>query len=163
MAPPALSHTVRQLALARARALPRPLVFTNGVFDLLHAGHVVYLQNARALGASLVVGLNSDVSARGLGKGRGRPLVDEADRALVVAALAAVSAVVLFDEPTPAALLDVLAPDVYVKGGDYRLEQLPEAQQVQRWGGRAVVLPFLPGRSSSSLVRRAQALAAPAD
>ena len=153
---------LRALALARAQALPRPLVFTNGVFDVLHAGHVLLLQNARQLGASLVVGINSDRSARQLGKGEGRPLVDETDRALVVAALAAVGAVLLFDEPTPARLLDLLRPEIYVKGGDYRLETLPEARQVQAWGGRAMVLPFLPGRSSTALIRRAQGLAAAA-
>lgn len=161
MVPASTDDSLRGDALAHARTLPRPLVFTNGVFDLLHAGHVTYLQAARALGASLVVGLNSDRSARGLGKGPGRPLVGEDDRALVVSALAAVSAVVLFDEPTPARLIDELAPDLYVKGGDYRLESLPEAQQVRLRGGRAMVLPYLPGRSSTGLLRAILAVALP--
>lgn len=140
--------------LAAARSLPRPMVLTNGVFDLLHCGHVRYLAQARALGASLVVGLNSDASARGLGKGPGRPLVPQADRACVLSALSAVSLVVLFDEPTPQALLEALRPEIYAKGGDYRLDELAEARQVQAWGGRAVVLPFLPGRSTTALVQQ---------
>jgi len=107
----------------RAARLPRPLVFTNGVFDLMHRGHVECLAAARREGASLVVGVNGDASVRGLGKGPLRPLMPEADRATVVAALEAVSLVVLFDEPTPAALIALLRLEVYVKGGDYRLAQ----------------------------------------
>src|SRR6516164_8823513 len=124
-----------QLA-SRVRALKRPLVFTNGVFDILHRGHVTYLAEARALGASLVLGLNSDVSARGLGKGPDRPLNGEADRACVLAALESVSLVTLFDESTPLALLEIVRPDVYVKGGDYDVETLAETALVRRWGGR---------------------------
>ena len=138
-------------ALAR---LPRPLVFTNGVFDLLHRGHVGYLAAARALGACLVVGLNSDASARGLGKGPGRPLNSELDRACVLGALQAVDAVLLFDEPTPLALLAICRPDIYVKGGDYDIETLPETALVRGWGGRALVLPFVPGYSTTALVQR---------
>src|SRR5476649_1270931 len=107
---------------------PRPMVFTNGVFDLLHSGHVVYLAAARALGASLLVALNSDVSARQLGKGPGRPLSSERDRALVIAALASVSYVTLFDETTPCELLRRCRPEVYVKGGDYDIEALEETR-----------------------------------
>ena len=138
-------------ALAR---LPRPMVFTNGVFDILHRGHVSYLVAARALGASLVVGLNSDASARGLGKGPDRPLNGERDRACVLGALEAVSAVVLFDEPTPVELLAELRPDTYVKGGDYDMEKLAETPLVRSWGGRSLALPFVDGYSTTALVAR---------
>ena len=132
----------------------RPLVFTNGVFDVLHRGHVEYLRRARALGAALLVGINSDASARRLGKGPDRPLNRDTDRAAVVAALEAVSHVVLFDEPTPCELLAVVRPDVYVKGGDYDMDHLKEAELVRSWGGRALALDFVDGYSTSSLVRR---------
>lgn len=134
--------------------LPRPMVFTNGVFDILHRGHVSYLVAARALGASLVVGLNSDRSARGLGKGADRPLNRDLDRACVLAALTAVDAVVLFDEPTPVSLIGELRPELYVKGGDYDVETLPETALVRRWGGRALALPFVEGYSTTALVQR---------
>ncbi|WP_338416022.1 D-glycero-beta-D-manno-heptose 1-phosphate adenylyltransferase [uncultured Sphaerotilus sp.] len=139
---------------ARLAALPRPMVFTNGVFDLLHRGHVTYLAQARALGASLVLGLNSDASARQLGKGPDRPLNAEADRACVLAALESISLVVLFDEPTPCALLQEIRPDVYVKGGDYDIEALEETRLVRSWGGRAQALSFVDGYSTTALVRR---------
>jgi rfaE bifunctional protein nucleotidyltransferase chain/domain len=139
---------------ARVAALPRPIVFTNGVFDLLHRGHAIYLAQARSLGASLVVGLNSDASARGLGKGPGRPLNAEADRAALLAALASVDLVTLFDEPTPLALLERVRPEVYVKGGDYDIETLAETALVRRWGGRALALPFVDGYSTTALVGR---------
>ncbi len=138
----------------RIAGLPKPVVFTNGVFDILHRGHVSYLAQARALGASLVIGLNSDASARGLGKGPDRPLNHEADRACVLAALESVSLVTLFDEPTPVALLELVRPQVYVKGGDYDIETLEETQRVRSWGGRAVALPFVDGYSTTALVRR---------
>src|SRR6516164_3132622 len=112
-----------QLA-SRVRALERPVVFTNGVFDILHRGHVTYLAQARAEGASLVVGLNSDRSARSLGKGNDRPLNGEADRACLLAALASVDLVTLFDESTPLELLKIVRPELYVKGGDYDVESL---------------------------------------
>jgi rfaE bifunctional protein nucleotidyltransferase chain/domain len=140
-------------ALAR---LPRPMVFTNGVFDILHRGHVSYLVAARALGASLVLGLNSDHSARGLGKGPERPLNRELDRACVLAALEAVDAVLLFDEPTPVALIAELRPDLYVKGGDYDVQTLPETALVRSWGGQALALPFVDGYSTTALVQRIQ-------
>lgn len=138
----------------RLAALPRPIVFTNGVFDLLHRGHVNYLAQARALGASLVIGLNSDASARGLGKGPDRPLNTEADRAAVLAALASVDLVTLFDEPTPLALLARVRPELYVKGGDYDIESLAETALVRGWGGRALALPFVDGYSTTTLVGR---------
>jgi rfaE bifunctional protein nucleotidyltransferase chain/domain len=140
---------------ALAAALPRPMVFTNGVFDLLHAGHVDCLEQARVLGASLVVGINNDASARRLGKGPGRPLNRQADRLAVVQALAAVSAAVLFDEDAPLNLLRVLRPEIYVKGGDYRLAQLPEAPLMASWGGRTVLMPLRAGLSTTTLVERA--------
>lgn len=136
------------------RHLPRPLVFTNGVFDLLHRGHVAYLAQARQLGGSLVVGLNSDASVRLLGKGPDRPLNPELDRAWVLSALESVSAVVIFDEQTPVRLLAEIKPDIYVKGGDYDMEALPETALVQGWGGRSVAMPFVNERSSSHLVRK---------
>ncbi len=144
----------RDALAARLQALPRPLVFTNGVFDILHRGHVTYLAQARALGASLVVGLNSDASARGLGKGPGRPLNGEADRAAVLAALQSVSLVTLFDEATPLDLLERVKPELYVKGGDYDIESLPETALVRGWGGSARAIAFVEGYSTTSLVRR---------
>ena len=139
---------------ARLAALPRPMVFTNGVFDLLHRGHVTYLAQARALGACLVLGLNSDASARLLGKGPDRPLNAEADRACVLAALDSIDLVVLFDESTPCALLEEVRPDLYVKGGDYDIDALAETRLVRRWGGRAQALSFVDGYSTTALVRR---------
>ena len=119
----------------RVAALARPLVFTNGVFDILHRGHVSYLAEARALGGSLVLGLNSDRSARSLGKAPDRPLNGELDRAVVLAALESVSLVTLFDEATPLALLTLVRPDLYVKGGDYDIETLAETALVDRIRG----------------------------
>ena len=142
---------------ARVAALTRPLVFTNGVFDLLHRGHVSYLAEARALGTSLVVGLNSDRSVRLLGKGPARPLNTEADRAAVLAALESTSLVIVFDEATPLALLGRLRPDVYAKGGDYAIETLAETRLVRGWGGRAASIPFVAGYSTTALVERISA------
>jgi len=144
----------------RAELLPRlaelagPVVFTNGVFDILHRGHVTYLAQARALGSSLVLGLNSDVSARALGKAPDRPLNNEGDRACVLAALESVSLVTLFDEATPVELMKLVHPDLYVKGGDYDIETLAETALVRSWGGQARALPFLDGYSTTSLVER---------
>jgi rfaE bifunctional protein nucleotidyltransferase chain/domain len=137
------------------------MVFTNGVFDLLHRGHVNYLAAARALGRSLVVGLNSDLSVFELNKGPGRPLNSEIDRAWVLDALAAVTMIVLFDEIKPLALLRELKPDVYAKGGDYRMSDLEEARLVESWGGTAVSLDFVPGYSTSSLVERVRGVLPP--
>jgi rfaE bifunctional protein nucleotidyltransferase chain/domain len=138
----------------RVAALAPPVVFTNGVFDILHRGHVTYLEQARALGASLVIGLNSDASSRGLGKGPERPLNAEADRACVLAALESVSLVTLFDEPTPVELLKLVRPQVYVKGGDYDIEALEETRWVRTWGGHALSLLFVEGYSTTALVAR---------
>ncbi len=155
-APPAfLQKIVAQTDLPPALALlPRPLVFTNGVFDILHRGHVTYLAQARAQGASLVVGLNSDASARTLGKGPDRPLNAQDDRAAVLAALESVDLVVLFDQSTPLALLDLVRPDLYVKGGDYAIETLAETTLVRSWGGHAMAIPLVAGRSTTALVQR---------
>ena len=137
-----------------AREWARPLVFTNGVFDVLHRGHVLCLAAARGLGATLLVGVNSDVSARQLGKGPDRPLNRESDRLLVLAALASVSYVVLFDETTPCELIKRCRPEVYVKGGDYDMETLEETRLVRSWGGRSVAIPFVTGHSTTALVQR---------
>jgi rfaE bifunctional protein nucleotidyltransferase chain/domain len=142
---------------ARIAALPRPLVFTNGVFDVLHRGHVEYLEHARSLGNSLVVGVNTDGSARLLGKGPDRPINTAADRAAVLAALRAVTLVVMFDERTPVELVRQVQPDLYVKGGDYTLDQLPEAEVMRQLGGRTVIVPFTPGYSTTGLVARMKA------
>ncbi len=137
--------------------LPRPWVFTNGVFDVLHRGHVVYLAQARALGGSLIVALNTDASARRLGKGDDRPLNNEADRAIVMASQQAVSLVTWFDDNTPEQLLADIRPDILVKGGDYDMAKLPETALVQSWGGRALALPFVQGYSTTRLVERIRA------
>lgn len=129
------------------------IVFTNGCFDLLHAGHVSYLEQARQHGQRLIVGLNSDASVRAL-KGAQRPIMPEADRARVLAALAAVDAVVVFGEETPRALIGAIRPDVLVKGADYRPDQVVGADEVQRHGGQLVLIPLLPDRSTSDLVAR---------
>ena len=131
-----------------------PVVFTNGVFDLLHVGHVSLLEAARTEGAALVVGVNSDASVRRLGKGNDRPFVPEAERARLLAALACVDGVVLFDEDTPLALIQVLRPDVLVKGADYEPSQIVGAAEVEGWGGRVVRIPLVPNRSTTDLVRR---------
>lgn len=144
----------RQDAARRVAALAQPVVFTNGVFDVLHRGHVVYLAQARELGASLVVALNTDASARRLGKGPDRPLNNEEDRAIVVAALQSVSLVTWFDEDTPLQLIAELRPAVLVKGGDYDMSKLAETALVESYGARALAIPFVPGYSTSNLVRR---------
>jgi rfaE bifunctional protein nucleotidyltransferase chain/domain len=155
-----VEHSGRVMSLAEAadwaaglRAAGRSVVVTNGCFDLLHRGHVDYLQRARALGDALAVGLNGDASVRLL-KGPGRPILPEADRAAVLAGLRAVDAVVIFQEPTAEALVAALQPDVYVKGGDWGVEARipPEAAVVLGYGGRVQYIPYLPGRSTSEIV-----------
>lgn len=138
-------------------ALPRPLVFTNGVFDVLHRGHVLYLAQARALGGSLIVALNTDASVRRLGKGDDRPLNAEADRAVVMASQAAVDVVTWFAEDTPEALIARIRPDILVKGGDYDMAKLPETRLVESWGGTARALPFVSGYSTTGLVKKIRA------
>jgi len=149
---------VTRPALAKRLAeLPRPRVFTNGVFDILHRGHVTYLDRARALGASLIVGVNTDASARRLDKGPDRPLNPLEDRLAVIAALESVSAVVAFDEDTPLDLVLACHPDVIVKGGDYTVGTTVGAAEVIGWGGRFVAIPLLAGRSTSTLLKRIRA------
>ncbi len=147
---------VRSLAEARAwrQGQAGAVVFTNGVFDLLHPGHVELLEAARSEGGALVVGVNSDASARRLGKGPGRPVASEAARARVLAGLAAVDCVVLFDEDTPLALIEALRPDVLAKGADYAREAIVGADLVEARGGRVVRIPLVPDQSSTRLVER---------
>ena len=137
-----------------AAGLPRPLVFTNGVFDLLHRGHVTYLSQARAMGAALVVALNGDASARRLGKGPDRPVNGLEDRLALVAALESVSAVTWFDEDTPAALIEAIRPDVLVKGGDWPVEKIVGARETLARGGKVVSVPFEHQRSSTALLEK---------
>jgi len=134
--------------------LPRPIVFTNGVFDILHRGHASYLDQARNLGGSLVVGVNTDASVKMLGKGDDRPINAEADRQALLAALASVDLVVLFSEKTPVELLKCVRPDIYVKGGDYAIDTLEETRLVKSWGGSAVAIPFIYERSTTTLLGR---------
>lgn len=142
---------------ARVAELPRPLVFTNGCFDILHRGHVTYLAQARALGASLLVAVNSDASVRRQGKGPDRPINDEADRQAVLAALESVSAVTLFDADTPLELILRVRPDILVKGGDWPVERIVGAAEVLGWGGQVHSIPFLHSRSTTALVQRIRA------
>lgn len=130
------------------------LVFTNGVFDILHAGHVQLLTAARALGDLLIVGVNDDASVRRLGKGDDRPINPLEDRAAVLEALRAVDGLIAFSEDTPIELIKTLEPDVHVKGGDYEADALPETPIVRAYGGEVVILPLLPGRSTTGIVER---------
>lgn len=132
----------------------RPLIFTNGVFDLLHRGHVSYLAEAATLGASLIVALNTDDSVRRLGKGPQRPINPLEDRQAVVAGLASVTAVTSFHEDTPLSLIMALKPDMIVKGGDYDMSTLPETAAIQQWGGRALAIPVRYPRSTTALADR---------
>lgn len=133
------------------------LVFTNGHFDLLHVGHLDYLEQARALGDALFVGLNGDASTTRL-KGPGRPIVPAVERARLLAALQPVTAVLVFEDDTAHALIEALRPDVYVKGGDYATRHLPEREAVEACGGRVVLIDYLPGHSTSALIARIRAL-----
>lgn len=133
------------------------MVFTNGVFDLLHVGHVALLERAATLGKSLVVAVNSDGSARLLGKGADRPLLPESDRVRLVAALGCVDCVVTFDEPTPIHAIEALAPDVLVKGGDYTVATIVGADMVRQRGGRVEIIPLVPEQSTTRLVERLRA------
>ena len=155
------STSEKLLSLAAAvdwrRALRGRLVFTNGVFDLLHPGHVEYLETARGLGDALLVAVNTDHSARGLAKGPGRPVAGETARARVVAGLAAVDRVILFDTPTPIDCIAALRPDVLVKGGDYTRDAVVGAELVEGAGGTVVIIPLLSGFSTTTLVEKTRA------
>src|SRR5882762_9266084 len=148
-----LSHFQLQEERARLRAAGQKLVFTNGVFDILHVGHVRYLEAARALGDALVVAINSDASVRDL-KGPGRPLMNETERAEILAALRATSYVTIFDDVSPRSLIAELLPDVLVKGGDYALDEIHGREEVEAAGGRVVSLPFVEGVSTSAIIER---------
>lgn len=140
-----------------------PLVFTNGIFDLLHVGHLDYLEKARALGAQLWVGLNSDESARRL-KGARRPIIPQMERARLLLALRPVDSVIIFSDDTAIRLIQALKPEIYVKGGDYApmpdqpIKPLPEREAVEAYGGRVVLIDYLPGRSTSALIAAIRAL-----
>jgi D-beta-D-heptose 7-phosphate kinase/D-beta-D-heptose 1-phosphate adenosyltransferase len=140
-------------ARAQRQSIAGKVVFTNGVFDLLHPGHVDVLTAARSHGDALIVGLNSDASVKRL-KGPDRPIRNEADRAYVLAAMEAVDLVVIFDDDTPLELVLALRPDVIVKGGDYTLDSVVGAREVQSWGGEAIVVPLTPVQSTSSIIER---------
>ena len=148
-----------QEALSRMAPLREKgaVVFTNGVFDVLHRGHATYLAQARSLGTSLVVALNTDASSKRLGKGADRPLNKLEDRAVLIAALASVSLVTWFDEDTPYRIIDALRPDILVKGGDYDMATLAETQLVLSYGGRAQAIPFVSGYSTTALVQKIRA------
>ena len=135
------------------RAAGKTLVFTNGVFDLLHVGHVRYLADARALGDVLLVAINSDRTVREL-KGEGRPITNESERAEILAALRQVDYVTIFDDVSPRALITRLLPDVLVKGGDYHLDEIHGREEVEAAGGRVVSLPFIEGASTSAIIER---------
>jgi len=145
--------------LARLRREGKRIVFTNGCFELIHAGHVQYLRAARRLGDALVVGVNTDRSARRLGKGPGRPVVNEKDRAEVLAALEMVDLVTLFDQDTPARLIEFVQPDVLVKGGDWTPDRIVGADLVRARGGKVRSLPYKTGYSTTSLLRRSRGTA----
>lgn len=156
VAAPAFEHKIVDAVslAAAAHTLARPVVFTNGVFDILHRGHVTYLARARALGAALVVAVNSDASVRGLGKGADRPLNPQADRAALLAALASVDLVTVFDEQQPLSALEAVRPEIYVKGGDYDMAAIPESALVRAWGGVCVAIRFEHERSTTALLGR---------
>jgi rfaE bifunctional protein nucleotidyltransferase chain/domain len=143
---------------ARVAGLARPIVFTNGVFDILHRGHVTYLARARSLGASLVVAINSDDSVRMLNKGPDRPLNTQEDRAALLAALESVALVTVFTDPVPLPALEIVRPEIYVKGGDYDMRAVPETAAVARWGGKAIAIAFEHERSTTSLLARIRGL-----
>ena len=143
--------------LDKLSQLPKPIVFTNGVFDILHRGHVSYLDQARSFGSSLVVGVNADASVRMLGKGDDRPLNQENDRMALLAALESVSLVVMFTEKTPVELIKKIKPDIYIKGGDYEIDTLAETALVKSWGGKAYAIPFIHDRSTTALLSKIRA------
>ncbi len=153
-APPELERKIVAAGQDPVIRLARPLVFTNGCFDVLHRGHVTYLAQARQLGAALVVGVNSDASVRRLNKGADRPINTLADRMAVLAALASVDAVIAFDEVTPLALIERLHPDVLVKGGDWEQSAIVGAVAVLGWGGSVYSIPFLHQRSTTALLKK---------
>jgi rfaE bifunctional protein nucleotidyltransferase chain/domain len=159
-APPIFENKICDHATLAERIalLPRPLVFTNGCFDVLHRGHVTYLAQARALGASLILGVNSDASVKRLGKGDDRPINSEQDRMAVLAALEAISLVVLFVEDTPLNLILACKPDILVKGGDWKPENIVGSKEVLGWDGSVHSIPFLHERSTTALLKKIRIL-----
>jgi rfaE bifunctional protein nucleotidyltransferase chain/domain len=157
--PPAFLSKIclREQLAQHLASLPQPWVFTNGVFDVIHRGHVMYLAQARALGGSLIVALNTDASVRRLGKGDDRPFNNETDRAIVMASQQSVTLVTWFDEDTPCEIISEIRPDILVKGGDYDMAKLPETRLVQSWGGHALALPFVSGYSTTALLKKIRA------
>lgn len=144
-----------QKKLAQWRVKSKTIVFTNGCFDIIHAGHIASLSEAAQHGDLLVVGLNSDSSIKDL-KGKGRPVMDEASRALMLASLAMVDAVVIFSEPTPLDLVKAIQPDVMVKGGDYKVEEIAGAREVMEYGGKVIINPIIEGFSTTSIINKIQ-------
>ena len=143
--------------LERVSTLLRPIVFTNGVFDMLHRGHVTYLAQARALGQSMVLALNSDASVKRLNKGADRPINQLADRMAVVAALNCVDVVTFFEDDTPLKLIKTVKPDVLVKGGDWSIDKIVGAKEVQSWGGSVHSIPFQHERSTTAMLAKIRA------
>ena len=152
-----LTNTQLATILDQARAQKKRIVFTNGCFDLMHIGHTRYLQAAKALGDVLIVGVNSDASVRSLNKSPDRPIVSDAQRAEVVAALGCVDYVILFNEPDPQSLIAALQPDVLVKGGDWPVERIVGREIVEARGGVVKTIPLVPNMSSTSLIQRIRA------
>jgi rfaE bifunctional protein nucleotidyltransferase chain/domain len=157
---PAFEHKICTLdnRASMIATLPRPVVFTNGCFDVLHRGHVTYLAQARALGASLIVGVNSDASVKRQGKGDDRPINSELDRMMVLAALESVSLVAMFDEDTPLNLILACHPDVLAKGGDWQIEKIVGSKEVRGWGGTVHSIPFIHLRSTTALLKKIRSL-----
>lgn len=149
----------REALASRRGTLAAPVVFTNGVFDILHRGHVTYLARAKALGACLIVGVNGDASVRMLGKGDDRPINHEDDRMALLASLESVDWVVRFDERTPVELIGAVRPDILVKGGDYDMDALPESALVRGWGGTALAIAFEHERSTTALLKKVRSQA----
>src|SRR5450830_1680707 len=150
--------TSREELVARIAALPKPVVLTNGVFDILHRGHVTYLAQARALGAALVVAVNTDASVKRLGKGDDRPINGAPDRMAVLAALEAVSLVVEFDEDTALEVVQQARPQIYAKGGDYDMQAIPEGQAVLAYGGAVHAIAFEHERSTTRLLQKVRGI-----
>lgn len=158
--PPAFENKILSLGSTSAEILKslqvieKPIVFTNGVFDILHRGHVTYLAQAKSLGKSLVVGVNSDTSVKMLGKGDDRPINSELDRMALLASLECVDLVVCFQEKTPVEIIQLIHPEMYIKGGDYEIDALEETQLVKSWGGSAFAIPFIHHRSTSEILKK---------
>ena len=138
----------------KLQSIEKPIVFTNGVFDIFHRGHFTYLAQAKMLGKSLVVGVNADASVKMLGKGDDRPINSEEDRMALLASLECVDLVICFKEQTPVELISKVRPEIYVKGGDYQIETLPETKLVKTWNGKAIAIPFIHERSTTNLLRK---------